>query len=111
MGRRVSLPPPAPARPVEEVQHEYSTLLGPAPKPAHRPGSHRSRIPRPPVTLTCVYAVRGLYPECRAEFNEDPEAYIEFGNHPAGIERYRALLNELIRAEAISPDDAGHLPF
>jgi hypothetical protein len=47
---------------------------------------------------------KGLCQDCLAEFAADPEAYLEYGEHPAGIERWRAVQEEMaahaIQAEA-----------
>jgi hypothetical protein len=45
--------------------------------------------------LTCVHAAAGLCPRCRADHDEDPGAWLEYGDHPAGLERWRRLLEEI----------------
>lgn len=47
--------------------------------------------------LTCIHAASGLCPECQADYDEDPDAWIEFGPHPEGIARWKA--EEAIQAE------------
>jgi hypothetical protein len=39
--------------------------------------------------LSCIHAARGLCPACRAAYEEDESAWHEFGDHPAGIARWR----------------------
>ena len=50
--------------------------------------------------LTCIHAQHGLCPACQAEYDADKEAWLEYGNHPAGLARWRAEL------EAIAADQA-----
>lgn len=45
--------------------------------------------------LTCIHAVSGLCVACLEEFAEDPMAFAEFGNHPAGIANFAALQAEI----------------
>ena len=45
--------------------------------------------------LTCIHRSKGLCPECRTEFEADPCAWYEFGNHPQGIANWQALQNEI----------------
>lgn len=64
------------------------------------------------MDITCVHAAAGLCPQCRADFDEDPQAYLEYGDHPAGLERYRALLEEMAqRPEPLPEYDDSHIPF
>jgi hypothetical protein len=42
---------------------------------------------------------KGLCPACQADYDADPSAWEEFGQHPAGIANWRALEEE-IAAEA-----------
>jgi len=52
-------------------------------------------VPIPPPNLTCVHVLDwptpggGLCPSCAAAFDADPDAYLEFGDHPAGLENWR----------------------
>ena len=39
--------------------------------------------------LTCIHAPHGLCELCRAAYDEDPAAYLEFGDHPEGLRRWR----------------------
>jgi hypothetical protein len=70
------------------------------------------------VDLTCVHSIAGLCPACQAEYDEDALAFLEFGAHPAGLRRYRELLDEIAadqkrerRAEAGPYPDEGEVPF
>ncbi len=39
--------------------------------------------------MTCIHTTEGLCPTCKSEYNVDPLAYIEFGQHPEGIRRWQ----------------------
>lgn len=52
-------------------------------------------MPDAPSDMTCIHRESGLCPACQADFDADPEAWVEFGDHPAGIERWEALQAEL----------------
>jgi hypothetical protein len=54
--------------------------------------------------LTCIHADRGLCPDCREEYEEDPSGWLEYGQHPAGLARWRALQ---ARVAAASPPGPG----
>jgi hypothetical protein len=59
--------------------------------------------------LTCVHADQGLCPACQAEYEEDPQAWIEFGDHPAGLARWKPVQDAMDReAEDLARD--GLLP-
>jgi hypothetical protein len=51
--------------------------------------------------ITCVHVAAGLCKSCQAEYDEDPSAYWEYGDHPAGLARWRDLCAE-IAAEVAS---------
>jgi hypothetical protein len=51
----------------------------------------------PPDDLTCIHAESGLCPRCIEEYRYDPDSYLEFGDHPAGLARFRQLQAELAR--------------
>lgn len=65
------------------------------------------------TTLTCLHASAGLCPACLDESLSDPDAWFEFGNHPAGLARWRRLEDE-ISQERVNLDDfpdLDDLPF
>lgn len=37
--------------------------------------------------MTCIHTDKGLCPACQALYDEDPDAYWEFGDHPDGLRR------------------------
>lgn len=45
--------------------------------------------------MTCIHAAAGLCPACQAEYDYDPGAYLEYGDHPAGLANWRALWEEI----------------
>jgi hypothetical protein len=48
--------------------------------------------------LTCVHmpeGIAGLCPVCAEEWEEDPAAYVEMGDHPAGLRRWQELQEEM----------------
>lgn len=47
------------------------------------------------VFLTCIHAQVGLCRECQDEYDYDPESYVEFGDHPEGLLRWRSLQEEI----------------
>ncbi len=47
------------------------------------------------LILTCIHADLGLCEHCQAEYDENPAEYLEYGDHPAGIERWRELTAEI----------------
>lgn len=53
--------------------------------------------------LTCIHATEGLCPACREEYDADPCAYEEYGEHPAGLARWAALKAEM-EAERLALD-------
>lgn len=69
--------------------------------------------------LTCTHNERdgktGLCPTCRAEYAEDPSAFIEYGAHPQGEANWRALQEEIAADNAASgpvpPDAWVDVPF
>jgi len=50
--------------------------------------------------LTCIHASEGLCRHCRLDYEHDPVAFEEFGEHPAGIRRWKETL-EQIAGEAL----------
>jgi len=60
----------------------------------------------PPAGLTCVHAEQGLCPQCQADYDQDPEGYLEMGDHPAGLANYQQLLNEMAEEQARVRDAA-----
>jgi hypothetical protein len=59
------------------------------------------------------YAVEGggLCPACAADYDADPTAWLEYGDHPAGIAAWKALQEEMdreatrARTEPVPPPD------
>lgn len=49
----------------------------------------------------CIHATdtAPLCPECLADATEDPLAWEEYGNHTAGLERWRELQREMDEAK------------
>lgn len=43
----------------------------------------------------CIHTTAGLCPVCQADYDTDPQAWAEFGQHPAGIARWEALEREI----------------
>jgi hypothetical protein len=62
------------------------------------------------IGVTCIHCEAvgrtGLCVACKAEYDEDPESWIEYGDHPAGIENQKRLKEEL---EAWRPVLAQHV--
>ena len=44
---------------------------------------------------TCIHADSGLCDTCQADWDYDPDSYAEFGDHPEGLARWRALQEEM----------------
>ena len=44
--------------------------------------------------VTCIHSANGLCRTCQAEYDADPDAYIEFGQHPAGEARWKEELEK-----------------
>lgn len=44
-----------------------------------------------PVGITCIHVVDGvgLCQQCADDYDEDPTAYMEFGDHPDGVKRWQ----------------------
>lgn len=65
--------------------------------------------------LNCIHALPGLCPGCQASYEEDPGAWIEFGDHPEGIARWEALQAEMAAYHAANPQtdvhDDSDIPF
>lgn len=45
--------------------------------------------------MTCIHAATDLCPACQATYAADPGAYLEYGDHHAGIARWRALQEDI----------------
>lgn len=45
--------------------------------------------------MTCIHQESGLCPECQAEWEADPSAWIEYGNHPRGIANWQRTQAEI----------------
>lgn len=45
--------------------------------------------------MTCIHQPKGLCPACEQEYQIDPDAWIEFGDHPDGIQRWKDLQAEM----------------
>ena len=67
------------------------------------PRKESATVPEPPPDLNCIHSDKGLCPECRADYDVDPEAWIEFGQHKAGIERWWKFQAELEAAQREEP--------
>jgi hypothetical protein len=50
--------------------------------------------------ITCIHAEQGLCPGCQEAWEADPQAFLEYGDHPDGLERWRALQAELLDGAA-----------
>lgn len=55
-----------------------------------------------PYPPPCVHSPDGicLCECCQESYDEDPQAYIEFGDHPQGIANWQALQDEMDQARA-----------
>lgn len=61
---------------------------------------------------TCIHRQSGLCPDCQADFDADPMAWIEFGNHPQGLARWQDLQEEMKQTPpATLPVDDSTIPF
>lgn len=65
-----------------------------------------------PDYMTCIHRTLGLCDLCQFEYDEDPDAWVEYGFHKAGIERWVTLQEEMNQAsrEAVGAADPD-LPF
>lgn len=45
--------------------------------------------------LTCIHSSIGLCDQCKADYDEDPLGWYEYGDHPAGIEAFAAVQKEM----------------
>lgn len=54
---------------------------------------------------TCIHAVDGLCPPCLKQFQDDPDRWIKFGNHPDGLARWNACW-EAMEAQAMEEEAA-----
>jgi len=43
----------------------------------------------------CIHAQSGLCEKCMENFLEDPSSWIEFGDHPEGLKRFKEFLEEM----------------
>jgi hypothetical protein len=53
--------------------------------------------------LTCIHTDVGLCLRCREDYDEDAQAWIEFGHHAAGIAAWDALQAEIAAEQAREP--------
>jgi hypothetical protein len=64
-----------------------------------------------PFPPSCIHTNgAGLCPDCQAEYDSDPMAYVEYGEHPEGRENWRALQEEIARTPPAPLPDPD-LPF
>jgi len=49
----------------------------------------------PAEFLTCIHVQAGLCATCQEAYDDDPEGYLEFGDHAAGIARWQAFAASL----------------
>ncbi len=70
--------------------------------------------------LTCIHqppGVPGLCKACQDDHDADPSAWLEFGQHEAGIAAWNALLDEIARehaaldAQGPPPEPDPSIPF
>ena len=45
--------------------------------------------------LTCIHQSSGLCSECQEAYLVDPQAYMDYGDHPVGIARWNAFREEM----------------
>ncbi len=69
-----------------------------------------------PVPCIHSHDGRSLCAACQEEYDIDPSAYDEFGQHPAGIENFRHLEEEIAadaaREAALPPGEPdSNIPF
>lgn len=60
--------------------------------------------------LTCIHMPEpgeGLCPDCQADYEDDPQSWHEFGDHPAGIERWKELEADLANRLEADPSIPG----
>lgn len=83
---------------------------------AREMGEAMRQMPHP-SGLTCIHAPIGLCESCQRDYDEDPSSWHEFGNHAAGIERWKALQAEVLAdaaamtGHAVGFADDSELPF
>ncbi len=70
--------------------------------------------------LTCIHLLAvhadGLCPSCEEDYNTDPSAWIEFGDHTEGLRRLKIITDGIAALPQHDPiDDSGvrndELPF
>lgn len=63
--------------------------------------------------MTCIHSALGLCQSCQADYDTDPTAYIEFGDHPAGIARWQAeqAIIEASMAESVPVPTGPDIPY
>lgn len=61
--------------------------------------------------MTCIHSTTGLCPACQADHDEDPAAWLEFGEHTDGIRRWEELQAEMDAREPAEPVASGDYPF
>jgi hypothetical protein len=52
---------------------------------------------------TCIHAAHGLCERCQDEYDEDPDAYLEYGDYLDGLERWRKLQAEIAAERELEP--------
>jgi hypothetical protein len=53
--------------------------------------------------ITCIHAQHGLCPKCQADYDQDPQAYVEFGQHPQGEANWRQERDQMLIDKGIDP--------
>lgn len=61
--------------------------------------------------MTCIHSDTGLCPDCQADYDVDPLAWLEFGLHTEGIARWNTLRAEIAAQEPDEPIDWTDVPF
>lgn len=61
--------------------------------------------------LTCIHEDDGLCPTCEAEYEADPLSWLEYGQHPAGLENWQRLQDELAADRPPEHNDDMPEPF
>jgi hypothetical protein len=55
--------------------------------------------------LTCIHSPAGLCESCREDYDADPSAWVEFGNHNEGLRRWRELQAEIAADRRDAPPE------
>jgi hypothetical protein len=53
--------------------------------------------------ITCIHAQHGLCAKCQADYYEDPQAYVEFGQHPQGEANWKRERDQILIDKGIDP--------